>query len=112
MKTTLLYTLAATSLLMLAACNKAESPAAVQNDVAKAADSAAQKDAKADDKAATQSADAAGDAAVTDAEGNNKVALAKCEALAGDAQAACKDKANAELDMAKAKVKAMKADHS
>ncbi len=111
MKSALLYSLAATSLLMLAACNKAESPAAVQNDVAKAADSAAQKDAKADDKAVAQTVDAAGDAAVTEAEGNNKVALAKCASLSGDAQQACKDKANAELDLAKAKVKAMKADH-
>jgi hypothetical protein len=126
----ILWALGATALLALAGCNKAESPATVQNDVAKAADSAAEKDAKAakeqadtqasaskdvgvaEEKADSRTASAAADTAVTEAEGTNKVALAKCEALSGDLQQACKDKANAALDMAKAKAKQMKAEHS
>jgi uncharacterized protein YjbJ (UPF0337 family) len=50
----------------------------------------------------------AADDAVTQAEGENKIALAKCEALAGDAQKQCKNQANAELDMVKQRAKALK----
>jgi hypothetical protein len=113
----------------MAGCNKAESPATVQNDVAKATDSAADKDAQAakkqadtdaaasrdvgsaQQKADSQLAAASADTDVTQAEGNNKIALAKCEMLSGDLQQACKDKANAVLDMAKAKAKELKAEH-
>jgi hypothetical protein len=48
------------------------------------------------------------DSAVTEAEGETKIALAKCEALEGDAQKACKDTANAHLDAVKEKAKAAK----
>jgi hypothetical protein len=44
------------------------------------------------------------------AEGENKIALAKCEALAGDAQKACKDQANAELKLVKERAKAPTSD--
>jgi hypothetical protein len=47
---------------------------------------------------------------VTEAQGDTKVALAKCEALEGDAQKACKDKANAHMDAVKEKAKAAKSD--
>jgi hypothetical protein len=125
----ILWTLGVVSLLALAGCNKAESPATVQNDVAKATNSAADKDAKAaqkqaeteasankdvgsaEQKADSQTASAAADTAVTEAEGSNKIALAKCEAMSGDLQQACKEKANAALDMAKAKAKQLKAEH-
>jgi hypothetical protein len=125
-----LWAVGAVTLLALAGCNKAESPARVQDNVAKAENSAADKDAKAakkeadteaaaskdvgaaQEKAGSETASAAADTAVTEAEGNNKVALAKCEALSGDLQQACKDKANAALEMAKAKAKQMKAEHS
>jgi hypothetical protein len=123
-------TLAAIAMLSIAACHKAESPAEVNADVAKAANQAATQDikaeekqsqadasanaelAKAEDKAESKSADAAGDAAITHAEGVHKVAIEQCEALAGDAQKACKDKADAALEMAKANAKAMKAAHN
>ena len=52
----------------------------------------------------------AADDAVIQAEGENKIALAKCETLAGDAQKACKDQANSELDMVKQRAKALKSD--
>ena len=60
----------------------------------------------------TKTADASADAAVTRAEGNHKVATTKCELMAGDAQKACKDEADAALEMAKAKAKATKADQN
>jgi hypothetical protein len=127
MKLTLTCALLATALLSLSACNKAESPDKVQADVAKAQSDAAADSAKADDKvkqveaqgaqdkadagakAADKSVGAIVDSAVTEAEGETKIALAKCEALEGDAQKACKDSANAHLDDVKAKAKAAKA---
>ena len=119
----------AAALLGLAACHKAESPSEVQHDVAAASQDAAkdttkamneqantvadanQDVAKAEQKADEKKADSAADVAVTQAEGDHKVAIEKCEALSGKAQKACKDKADAELAMAKADAKAMEAAH-
>jgi hypothetical protein len=42
------------------------------------------------------------------AEGENKIALAKCEALGGDAQKTCRDQANAQFEMVKQRAKALK----
>jgi hypothetical protein len=124
MKPSITYAFIASAVLCLAACNKAESPETVQADVAKAQSDAVTDNAKADAKveqveasAAKQRADAAAlitdknigalvDAAVTQAEGETKIALAKCEALAGDAQISCKNQANAHLDAVRAKAKA------
>jgi hypothetical protein len=119
--------LLASTLIGLSACNKAEAPEKVQADVAKAQSDAADANAKADEKVKQVEADAAKDradalakvadksvgavvdSAVTEAEGQTKVALAKCEAMEGDAQKSCKDNANAHLDAVKAKAKAAKA---
>jgi hypothetical protein len=127
MRAHLFGTLAAVTMLTLSGCNKAESPAKVNSDVAKATASAEKKDLKAEekeartdaavsndlakdvDKADSKAVGAAADDAVTQAEGENKIALAKCEALGGDAQKACKDQANAQLDMVKARAKSLKA---
>jgi len=130
MKTTTLMIIAATG-LALGGCNKAETPAEVQQDVAKAqaegnrdvADvrADAQKDsidAGADvTKAAADhnvndvidqahEADkvaAKGDARIqlAQAEAAHKVAIEKCEAISGEAQKECKDRADAGLDTAK-----------
>ena len=118
----------ASASLCLSACNKAESPDKVQEDVAKAQSKAADENAKADAKVkeveaaaakdradalakvADKSVGALADSAVTQAEGDTQVALAKCQALEGDAQKTCKDQANAHLDAVKAKAKAAKAD--
>jgi hypothetical protein len=120
--------LLASALLCLSACNKAESPDKVQADVAKAQSQAAEEDAKADEKVKQVEAEAAkdradalakvadksvgaiADSAVTEAEGETKIALAKCQALEGDAQKACKDQANAHLDAVRAKAKAAKSE--
>ena len=118
----------ASAFLCLSACNKAESPEKVQEDVAKAQAKAAEDNAKADEKVKQVEADVAkdrtdalakvadksvgalADSAVTQAEGETQVALAKCQALEGDAQKSCKDEANAHLDAVKAKAKAAKSD--
>jgi multidrug efflux pump subunit AcrA (membrane-fusion protein) len=116
----------------LAACNKAESPDKVQADVDKATSEAAANNAKADEgrkqaeaqaseelakakadaeaKAADKSVGAVADSAVVEAEGATKVALAKCEALDGDAQKQCKDQANAHLATVKERAKASKSE--
>jgi hypothetical protein len=121
MRGSLLVTAAVAALLALSGCNKAESPDKVASDVAKKDVSAEQSAEKTDasvtndlskdvDKANQKEVRAAADDAVTQAEGENKIALAKCEALGGDAQKACKDQANAELDMVKQRAKALKSD--
>ncbi len=126
MRAETLWMLVAVLALGVSGCNKAESPEKVQRDVAKATDSAAEKDARAADKLASTDAsatndvakaearadekttDAAGDAVITQAEGDHKVALAQCEALSGQAQKDCRKQADDQLDAVKAKVKDLK----
>jgi hypothetical protein len=126
MRLALSCALLASALLCLSACNKAESPEKVQADVAKARSNAAEENVKADEKVkqveaeagkdradalakvADKSVGAIADSAVTEAEGNTNIALAKCQAMEGDAQKTCKDDANAHLDAVKAKAKAVK----
>jgi hypothetical protein len=128
MRLALSCALLASALLGLSGCNKAESPDKVQADVAKAKSDAADENIKAEEKqkqveaeaakdradagakAADKSVGAVVDSAVTQAEGETNVALAKCEALEGDAQKACRDKANAHMDAVKEKAKAAKTD--
>ncbi len=131
MKFTYMCALLVSTGIGMSACNKAESPDKVQADVAKAASEAAANDTKADQnvkqtetqaaqdlakqkaddvaKAADKSVAAVADSAVTEAEGATKVALAKCEALEGDAQKQCKNTANAHLQTVKDRAKAAKA---
>jgi hypothetical protein len=126
MRLTLSHAFLAGALLCLSACNKAESPEKVQEDVAKAQSNAAEENAKSDEKVKQVEAEAAkdradavakvadksvgaiADSAVTQAEGETKIALAKCQALEGDAQKTCKDEANAHMDAVRAKAKAAK----
>ena len=126
MKLGLICALLASALLGLSACNKAESPESVQANIAKAKSDAVEENAKSDEKvkqveaeaakdradagakAADKSVGAVVDSAVTQAEGETNVALAKCEALEGDAQKGCRDKANAHMDAVKEKAKAAK----
>jgi hypothetical protein len=126
MRLALSCALLAGALLCLSACNKAESPEKVQADVAKAQSNAVEENAKADEKVkqveaesvkdradalakvADKSVGAIADSAVTQVEGETKIALAKCQALEGDALKACKDEANAHLDAVRVKAKAAK----
>jgi len=128
MRLALSCALLASALLGLSACNKADSPDRIQADIAKAKSDAVAENAKADEKqkqvqaeaakdradaeakAADKSVGALVDSAVTQAEGETRVALAKCEALEGDAQKACKDKANTHMAAVKEKAKAAKSE--
>jgi hypothetical protein len=126
MRLTLSCAVLASALLGLSACNKAQSPEKVEADVTKAQSDAVAENAKADEKQQQVQAEAVKDRvdadakavdknvgalvddAVVQAEGETKVALAKCEALEGDAQKSCKDAAHAHLDSVKEKAKAAK----
>jgi Na+-transporting methylmalonyl-CoA/oxaloacetate decarboxylase gamma subunit len=126
MRSALNCALLASAILCLSACSKAKSPEDVQADVAKAQSSAMEANAKADEKVkqveatvvkdradalakvADNNVDVVTDSAVTEAEGQTNIALAKCQALEGDAQKNCKDQANAHMDAVRAKAKAVK----
>jgi predicted small secreted protein len=117
------FAMAAVAAALLAGCNQAKSPSEVAKDVNSASQAAAERTDKAEEKAAAKVADEqkdvrseqrdaqhvaavqAQDVAKTEAEGARKVALAKCEALSGDRQQACKDQANAAYDLRVAQAK-------
>jgi hypothetical protein len=108
-------------------CNQAKNPSEVAKDVNSASQNAERRDAKAEEKAESKIADAqkdvrseqreeqhvaavqTQDVAETEAESAKKVALAKCEALSGSRQQACKDKAKADYDMRVAQAKQQRA---
>jgi hypothetical protein len=75
-----------------------------------AADELAKAKADAEAKAADKSVGAVAEPAVVDTEGATKVALAKCQALEGDAQQQCKDDANNHLKTVKDRAAAAKKD--
>jgi hypothetical protein len=130
MKFAVMCALLASVSVGISACNKAKSPDAVQANVAQATSEAAENNAKADEnrkqvqaqaseeaakekadaeaKATDKSVAAVADAAVTETEGATKIALAKCEALEGDAQKQCRDEANSHLQAVKDRAKAAK----
>lgn len=117
------FAISAVAAALLAACNHAKSPSEVAKDVNSASQAAAERTNKAEEKAAAKVADEqkdvrneqrdaqhvaavqAQDVAKAEAEGARKVALAKCEALSGDRQQACKDQANAAYDLRVAQAK-------
>ena len=111
------------STCLLAACNHAKTDAQVAKDTDAAEQRAAQNIARAEDKAVEKVADAGNNVASdqrdlqhvasvqdqkvadTAADGMHKVALAQCEALNGAAQKSCRDQADADYDLAKARAK-------
>ncbi|MBV9344705.1 MAG: hypothetical protein JO341_14520 [Gammaproteobacteria bacterium] len=119
--------LAAALALALGGCNHAKDESQVAKDTAAAEQNRAENVRDAEHKADEKIADARKDvrseerdmqhvAAVqgekvedTAAEGNHKVALAQCEALSGSAQKSCKDKADADYDLAKSRAKSERA---
>ena len=105
--------LTATSFATFAGCNKAEAPAETAADVADARSDRAENVAEARDdardvigSAATNITSANQDIREARIEGDHKVAVEKCESLAGDAQKACKDSADATMESVKASLKA------
>lgn len=128
MKTILIAgTLAALMGIGLGACQKAETAAETQHDVASAQTSASKDTAEARDDAGAKVASATADAnasqatldqttakanqdvAMTAANGAHKVALAKCDALTGDDRAVCKRQADADLASAEARAGQLRA---
>jgi hypothetical protein len=131
MNTLALLATVAASGLMLAGCNKAENPAEVQHDVARAQAegnrdvAAARADAQKNSiDAQTDVAEAVADHKVADAidqsheadkvamkgdenvqiaqaEATHRVSIQKCEAMSGEMQKECKDSADADLKAAK-----------
>jgi hypothetical protein len=117
------FAVTAAAAALLAGCNQAKSPSEVAKDVNAASHTAAERTDKAEEKAAAKVADEqkdvrseqrdaqhvaavqAQDVAKAEAEGAQKVALAKCQALGGDRQQACKDQANAAYDLRVAQAK-------
>ena len=107
----------------LAACDHAKNAAQVARDTAVAEQTAADNAARVQQKADARIASARGDVrdeqrdlahvdaveaqriADTEASGDYKVALARCEALSGATQQACKDQASADYDVATARAK-------
>jgi hypothetical protein len=124
MKYTNLSAAGLVALLCLVGCNNAKPPQAVADDAAAAAQKAsanvaeAQKDAskdnakmqaQVDDKSvALNNTEAKGayDVAMKQADGAHDVAIERCKASSGDAQKGCKDQADANYEVAKAKAKA------
>ena len=94
LKETTTAMIAAAALALLSACNQAESPAEVTEDVQDAKQEAVEENKEVQ-------ADAYEDTAMTRAEGEHKIAIERCEALAGDEQQLCKDQADAALEAAK-----------
>jgi hypothetical protein len=97
------------AMLMVSACNKANSPETEANGIAAAHDSAVKEVAKAE---TNQQHDMSADGynvAVAQADGDHKIAIQKCDALAGHEQKTCKDQADADYEAAKANAKAKQA---
>lgn len=99
------FTVVLLTVVVLGACSQAKTPSDVTKDVNSASEKAAKNTADAQEKAADKVAVQEENVAKTDAEGRRQIALAKCEALSGDRQQACKDEAKASYDMAIAKAK-------
>ncbi len=105
---------------IVSGCHQAQSPAQMDKDVAAAREKATQRTQEAQQSAESKIAAARADVqshlweaehvtaeqtqkvAETRAEGARKVALAACEGLSGDAQKSCRDKAEADYQVAKA----------
>jgi hypothetical protein len=89
----------------LGGCNRAKSPETVAKDTQAAEQKAGER--VADEQADAQHVNAkeGEDVADAKAKGDHETALAKCEALAGDQQAACKKQADADYETAKAEAK-------
>lgn len=112
---TLSVTLFSIAVLIAAAgCNRTETPAQTQADVAKAERKGAEnvaderreankEMAHADNskEASHEAAEGKREVAMAEAKAAHKVAIEKCEAMTGDARANCKKQADADYDSAK-----------
>jgi len=102
MNRVLITLLAGAFAVSLGACNKAEDPAEVQEDVASAQVEAQEDMAQAQADVNQDAMEGQEETALAKAEGEHKIAMERCESLSGDEQKACKDEAHATLEAAKA----------
>jgi hypothetical protein len=116
-----------TIMALASGCEQAKSPEAAATDIDKAKQAAAQEVADANRSAAKDingaskelqdksgqlaesNAKGAYDVAMARADGDHKVAIQECMTHDGQAQKVCKDRADAEYDVAKANAKATRA---
>lgn len=119
-KRTAVLLAAVLSVFAVSACHRAQDPAQVDKDIAAARDKAADKAQKAEESADSKIGRARNDAqhvaavqnenvADADAEGAHNVALAACERLGGADQTSCRDKADADYQVAKARAEQQRA---
>ena len=124
MRLPLLSIIGLMTLALASGCDRAKSPEAAANDIGKAKQAAAQEVSDANRNAAKDingaskelqdksiqladsNAKAAYDVAMARADGDHKVAIQECMTHDGQAQKVCKDRADAEYDVAKANAKA------
>ena len=102
------------SVFVISACHRAQDPAQADKDIAAARDKAAEQTQKAEESANSKIGSARSDAqhvaavqnesvAEADADGAHKIALAACERLGGAEQTSCRDEADADYQVAKAR---------
>lgn len=92
----------------LGGCNRAKSPETVAQDTQAAEQKGAEKVADAQVDAQHEYAEQGEDVAKAKAKADHETALAQCESLAGDQQSACKKRADAAYDTAKAEAEQQK----
>lgn len=93
---------AALSIGALGGCNNAKSPEDVAKDTAAAEQKGAANVADEQRDAQHENAEQTEDVAEAKAKADHDTALAQCEGLAGDQQSACKKRADADYETAKA----------
>lgn len=96
-------------LVLITGCNKAESPDAAASNLAAVTQAADNQVAAARRLEQKDLSIDAYEVAVARADGDHKIAIQKCDALEGRDQKACKERADADYEVAKADAKAIKA---
>ncbi len=96
-------------LLLTGGCKDAKSPEAVENNLATVTRAADNQVADAQSKLQNDTTNDAYEVEVARADGDHKIEIQKCDALEGREQKDCKERADADYDLAKDKAKAIKA---
>jgi|SoimicMinimDraft_8_1059736.scaffolds.fasta_scaffold137133_1 hypothetical protein len=93
----------------LGGCNRAKSPETVAKDTQSAEQKASERVADEQRDAQHTNAKETEDVAEAKAKGDHETALAQCESLAGNQQKACKERADADYEAAKAQAQQQRA---
>jgi hypothetical protein len=106
MRTTILSLAGVATLMAMAGCNNAKSPDTAARDMAAADRHAAKEVREARREQQKDMSMDAYDVTVAQLDGDHKIAIQQCDTLQGRDQQACKDKADADYEAAKANAKA------